>query len=134
MPVPPEAESSSSEDLSISSSSQDLSSSSSLEIPTSESSSSGLPFIGGTILFSEVDPINTVYEDHEGGDAGWVELFNTSSESVNLKGLALTNSLSEPSKWIFGDAEIPPLSFMLVYLSGKNLPDFEAPHDSVSLV
>lgn len=134
MPVPPEAESSSSEDLSISSSSQDLLSSSSLEIPVPESSSSGLPFIGGTILFSEVDPINTVYEDHEGGDAGWVELFNTSSESVNLKGLALTNSLSEPSKWIFGDAEIPPLSFMLVYLSGKNLPDFEAPHDSVSLV
>lgn len=101
---------------------------------SSPTTSSKLPFVGGSILFTEVDPINTVYEDHEGGDAGWVELFNASGAPVNLKGVALTNSLDEPAKWVFGDAVIPPQSFMLVYLSGKNLVDYEAPHDSANMV
>lgn len=91
-------------------------------------------YVGGPIIFTEVDPINTVYDDHEGGDAGWVELYNSSSEPVNLKGMALTNSLDKPEKWIFGDVVLQPDSFMLVYLSGKNLPDFVAPHDSISLI
>lgn len=93
-----------------------------------------LPFVGGPIIFTEVDPVNTVYEDHEGGDAGWVEIFNTSAESVNLNGISLTNSLMEPTKWTFGDVVISPSSFMVVYLSGKNLPDYVAPHDSASMI
>jgi len=102
----------------------------------SSSSQSGvsLPFVGGSVVFTEVDPINTDFEDHEGGDAGWVELFNTSSDSVNLKGVALTDDLAEPAKWTFGDVVVAPQSFMLVYLSGKNLTDFVAPHDSASLI
>lgn len=93
-----------------------------------------LPFVGGPVIFTEVDPINTVYEDHEGGDGAWIELFNTSSEPVNLKGVSLTDSKVEPQKWIFGDAVIAPASFMVVYLSGKNLPDYVAPHDSANLI
>lgn len=103
--------------------------SSSSEIPSIQ-----LPFVGGPIIFTEVDPINMVYEDHEGGDAGWVELFNTTNDSINLKGTSLTNSLNEPAKWVFGDVIIPPQSFMLVFLSGKNYPDFVAPRDSASLI
>ena len=49
-----------------------------------------LPFVGGSVMFTEVDPINIVYEDHEGGDAGWVELFNTSADTVDLSGMYLT--------------------------------------------
>lgn len=121
---------------SANSESQDPESSSEQASSYSNSSSAEpkLPFVGGSIMFTEVDPINTVYEDHEGGDAGWVELFNASSDSVNLNGLALTNSLAEPTKWIFGNVVVPPQSFMVVYLSGKNLPDYEAPHDSVSMI
>ena len=37
-------------------------------------------------VFSEVDPINIVYEDDEGGDAGWVEIINKSSRTVDLSG------------------------------------------------
>jgi len=90
--------------------------------------------VDGPIIFTEVDPINTEYKDHEGDDAGWVELYNRSSDTVNLKGYALTNSLRDSSKWIFGDVVIPPKSFMLVFLSGKNLPDYVAPHDSVNMI
>lgn len=91
------------------------------------------PFVGGPVMFTEVDPVNLDYEDHEGGDAGWVELYNTSSEPANLTGMYLTNSLSEPQKWKLGKIVIPPLSFLLIYLSEKNYPDYVAPSDTVNL-
>ena len=105
--------------------------------PVGSSSSESTPtmdFVGGPIIFTEVDPINSVYPDHEDGDAGWVELYNSSAEPVNLKGLSLTKSLSTSDKWTFGDAVIAPQSFMLVYLSGKNLSDYVAPHDSSNMI
>ena len=86
------------------------------------------------VFFSEVDPVNLVYEDHEGGDAGWVELYNPADTAVNLQGLALSDSLGEPRKWVFGDVSVPPQSFVLVFLSGKDLPSFDAPHDSIDMI
>jgi hypothetical protein len=86
-----------------------------------------LPFVGGPVLFTEVDPINIVYEDHEGGDAGWVELFNTSADTVDLSGLYLTDSQAEPFKWKFGNAKMAPNEFLLVFMSGKNYPDNSCP-------
>ena len=93
-----------------------------------------LPFVGGAVMFTEVDPINIVYEDHEGGDAGWVELFNASADTVNLSGMYLTNSLSEPFKWKFGNAKLAPSSFLVVFMSGKNYPDNVLPHDSLNMI
>ncbi|MCQ2101638.1 MAG: CotH kinase family protein [Fibrobacter sp.] len=111
-----------------------IESSGSLDERFSSSETLTLPFVGGPIIFTEVDPVNLNYEDHEGDDAGWVELFNTSAEPVNLKGVSLTNSLAESRKWTFGDVTVPPQGFMLVYLSGKNLPDYKAPHDSANMI
>ncbi|MBR4398811.1 MAG: CotH kinase family protein [Fibrobacter sp.] len=93
-----------------------------------------LPFVGGPVMFTEVDPINTVYEDHEGGDAGWVELFNTSADTVDLSGMYLTDSQAEPFKWKFGNAKIAPNEFLLVFMSGKNYPDYVLPHDSLDMI
>lgn len=94
-----------------------------------------LPFVGGSsVVFTEIDPTNLVYEDHEGGDAGWVELYNASDTAVNLSGLSLTDSQEVPQKWSFGNVVVQPRSFMLVFLSGKDLPDFEAPHDSTDMI
>lgn len=91
------------------------------------------PFVGGPVIFTEVDPINLDYEDHEGDDAGWIELYNTTSEPANLTGMYLTNSLSEPQKWKLGNVVVPPQSFLLIYLSEKNYPDYVAPSDTVNL-
>ena len=93
-----------------------------------------LPFVGGPVMFTEVDPINIVYEDHEGGDAGWVELFNTSADTVDLSGLYLTDSKTEPFKWKFGNVKMAPNAFLLVFMSGKNYPDYVLPHDSLDMI
>ena len=93
-----------------------------------------LPFVGGPVIFTEVDPINIVYEDHEGGDAGWVELFNTSADTVDLSGMYLTDSKTEPFKWKFGNVKLAPSTFLLVFMSGKNYPDYQLPHDSLNMI
>jgi len=85
------------------------------------------------VLFSEVDPINLSYKDHEGDDAGWVEIYNPADSAINLKGSSLTNDMSKKTAWKFGNVVIGPKSHLLVFLSGKNYPDYVAPSDSTSL-
>jgi len=99
--------------------------SSSSQVPTEESLLN--------IHFSEVDPINISYDDHEGGDAGWVELYNPSDAPVDLKGYALTDSKSNLKKWEFGNVQVGPKSHLLVFLSGKDYKDLVPPSDTVSL-
>ena len=101
-------------------------------VPASSSSHDSLaapvlPFVGGPVMFTEVDPINIGYEDHEGDDAGWVEIFNTSADTVDLSGMFLTDTQSEPFKWKFGNVKVAPNSFLLVFMSGKNYPDYVLP-------
>ncbi len=90
--------------------------------------------IAPSVVFSEVDPVNLVYKDHEGDDAGWIELFNPTDSVVDLSGMILTDSKSEPQKWTFGNVSLNPGETILVFLSGKNLPDYVAPHDTINLV
>ncbi|MBR2898527.1 MAG: CotH kinase family protein [Fibrobacter sp.] len=90
--------------------------------------------IAPSVVFSEVDPVNLVYKDHEGDDAGWIELFNPTDSVVDLSGMILTDSKSELQKWTFGNVSLNPGETILVFLSGKNLPDYVAPHDTINLV
>lgn len=90
--------------------------------------------IAPSVIFSEVDPVNLVYKDHEGDDAGWVELLNPTDSVVDLSGMILTDSKSEPQKWTFGNVSLNPGETILVFLSGKNLSDYVAPHDTINLV
>jgi len=93
------------------------------------------PFSGSSpVVISEINTVNLVYEDHEGGDAGWIELYNRSSDMVNLSGMYLTDDAKDPLKWKFGNVLMAPNSFMVVFMSGKNLPDFVAPHDTIGMV
>lgn len=93
-----------------------------------------LPYVGGPVVFTEVNPVNLDLKDHEGDDAGWVELFNTSADTVDLSGMFLTDSPAEPFKWKFGNVKMAPNSFLIVFMSGKDYPDYVFPHDSLNLI
>lgn len=86
------------------------------------------------VIFTEVDLVNLVYKDEEGGDAGWAEIYNPSDTAVSLKGYYLSNAKAEQAKFQFGDVVVGPKSQMIVYLSGRNLPNYVAPHDTVNLL
>ncbi|MCR5379039.1 MAG: CotH kinase family protein [Fibrobacter sp.] len=94
-----------------------------------------LPFVGSfPVVFSEVSPNNANFKDNDGNDPGWVELYNTSDSAVSLKGVALSNDAKYPRRWVFGNATMPAKSHMVVFLSGKNYPDYIPPSDSVNMV
>jgi hypothetical protein len=58
--------------------------------------------------------------DEQGDSSDWIELFNSSSEPINLVGYGLSDEASFPFKWQFGQALIPPGGFLLVFASGKD--------------
>ena len=92
-------------------------------------------FEGGSVVgFSEVSPLNANLKDNDGSDPGWVELYNTSDAPVDLKGIALTDDLANPRRWVFGNAVIPAKSHMIVFLSGKDYADYVLPSDSIAMI
>lgn len=104
------------------------------ESSSSANTGATLPFVDGLLKFTEIDPVNVVYEDHEGDDAGWVELLNTSTDTVNLSGMYLTDSQEDPFKWKFGNVKMEPNSLLLVFMSGKDYPDYVLPHDTLNMI
>ena len=57
--------------------------------------------------------------DDEGEFVSWVEIYNSSKHTVNLKGYALTDDSLDPQKWVFPNYKLEAGKFALVYLSGK---------------
>jgi hypothetical protein len=58
--------------------------------------------------------------DEDGDSSDWIEIQNTSSNSVSLLNWALTDSAGNPGKWRFPSTNIPPKTFMIIFASGKD--------------
>src|SRR5664280_1691503 len=73
------------------------------------------------VRITEFMASNTSTLTDEDGDASdWIEIQNTSSNSVSLLNWALTDSAGNPGKWRFPATNISPKSFMIVFASGKD--------------
>ena len=73
------------------------------------------------LLITEISPVNLDWLDEDGGDPGWVEIYNAGSVAANLKGYSLVENLEKPRKWVFGDELIAPKSFRTVFCDNKNV-------------
>jgi len=79
-----------------------------------------------TVVLNEVQSYNTIgIQDKDGEYNDWIELYNASSESINLGGYSLTDDEDEPQKWIFPNVTINAGEFLLVFASGKDLTGSE---------
>jgi hypothetical protein len=58
--------------------------------------------------------------DEDGEASDWIELFNSTEDTINLQGWWLSDDLTELQKWSFPDLVLPPDSFALLFASGKN--------------
>ena len=77
--------------------------------------------VSAQVRITEFMASNTQTLTDEDGDASdWIELQNTSTNSVNLFNWALTDSAGNPGKWRFPATNIPPKSFLIVFASGKD--------------
>ncbi|MBD3380227.1 MAG: hypothetical protein GF408_07185 [Candidatus Omnitrophica bacterium] len=58
--------------------------------------------------------------DEDGQRQDWIELYNTTENSIDLSGMYLTDDGNKLRKWQFPAVSIGPGEYLLVYMSGKN--------------
>ena len=57
-------------------------------------------------------------DDKNGEDSDWIELYNTSKDDVNIKGLCLSDGKKNLEKYVFGDVTIPAGGYLVVFATG----------------
>lgn len=62
----------------------------------------------------------TSLRDEDGDLSDWIELQNTGTEAVSLKGWHLTDRLDDPKRWEFPKVILPAGGFLVVFASGKD--------------
>lgn len=81
------------------------------------------PVVAGAqiLIINEIQTRNTsTASDSDGDFEEWLEILNTSSESVNADGYGLSDDDSDYFKWVFPSIELGPGELIVVWLSGKN--------------
>jgi len=74
-----------------------------------------------SLVINEVMSSNSITVADEDGDyPDWLELFNSGSGTADLSGYWLSDDNTIFQKWQFGDVEIGPESFLLVFASDKD--------------
>lgn len=61
--------------------------------------------------------------DENGQYCDYIELYNRSSETVDLSGWYLSDDWSQPRKWRFPQAQIAPGAYLVVFASGMDKTD-----------
>ncbi|MCE9614543.1 MAG: lamin tail domain-containing protein [Lentisphaerae bacterium] len=60
------------------------------------------------------------YTNESGQTSDWIELYNSGSNAVDLTGWSLTDTISEPRKWVFpAGVTLGPYAYLLLMADGK---------------
>lgn len=79
---------------------------------------------GQGLVINEIMSDNeTSILDEDGESSDWIELYNASSESINLKGYQMSDDVENPDKWTFPSIEIGANQFLLLFASEKDKSD-----------
>ncbi len=79
------------------------------------------PINAQSLVINEVLASNSsVNTDEDGSYEDWVELFNNSTESINLQGYGLSDNPNNLFKWVFPSVTINPGDYLLIWCSNKN--------------
>ncbi|HOW24795.1 MAG TPA: CotH kinase family protein [Bacteroidales bacterium] len=75
----------------------------------------------GQVVINEGSNRNySTIADENGEYPDWVELYNTGTDTVDLINYSITDKSSNPTKWIFPDAQLAPGQFKTIFCSGKD--------------
>lgn len=88
-----------------------------------------------TLLINEICASNSnTLADKHGNYGDWIEIFNYSqTESVNLKGLGLSDNPEKPFKYVFRDVILGPGEYLVVFASDSSDGDDEEIHTDFNL-
>ena len=74
------------------------------------------PLTAGTVVINEILTSNSIQEDEYGQSNDWIELFNTSSNVIDLGGAYLSDSIDNPLRWAFRPGTlIAPGEYLMVW-------------------
>lgn len=77
------------------------------------------PVDNSPLVISEFMPSNgSCAVAADGNYYDWIELYNGSSEAIDLAGYGLSDNADKPSRWRFPSVTIEPGGYLLVYASG----------------
>ena len=86
------------------------------------------------VVINEVMSLNSsAIEDEFGDYSDWIELYNTTSDSLDLTGYHLSDDPGEPDKWTFPNIVIEPHGFLLIFASGRDTTGTVDPHASFKI-
>ena len=71
------------------------------------------------LVISEVSPLNG-FHDVLGDNYDWIELYNSSTDTLLLSDYQISDDADNWAKWIFPSDPLPPESTMLLLASGKD--------------
>lgn len=86
----------------------------------------GILFSGiyGQVVFNEIQSLNlNIVKDDYDDYPDWVELYNRSTEAVDLEGYGLSDDITDLFKWSFPDITLQPGEHILVFASGRDQRD-----------
>ncbi len=63
----------------------------------------------------------SIYQDVDGDYPGWIELINTSNDTVDLTGYWLSDNFTNIQKWNIPSLKIAPYAYEIIYCSGKDI-------------
>ena len=71
------------------------------------------------LIINEISSNNkSTLQDNEGDYPDWIELFNESTDTVNLNGYTISDDREELDKYIIPDINIAPFSYLILFASG----------------
>ena len=76
---------------------------------------------GQSVVINEFLASNvSILADEDGDFDDWIELYNPTSDPINLENYSLTDDPNDPRKWTFPEVTIQPAGFLLIWASGKD--------------
>jgi len=73
------------------------------------------------VVINEISSSNkNIIEDNNGEYSDWIELYNESTDTVNLKGYTISDDSEELDKYILPDMSISPGSYLVIFASGND--------------
>src|SRR5207249_9378704 len=78
--------------------------------------------VGVPVVLNEILASNHSLTNADGGTSDWLELFNTSTNALDLADVSLSNDPNAPRQFVFAPGTVVPAGGFLVVYCNNNLP------------